>query len=143
MGILNWFRTRRQLISERNEAWMKLSILRDAIDMFETIDSLREHVHDDKLTDDIKVLPGSDIGQGKLLVSSWAAQLLAHNLYSALKQTDSPNYLTMTLIPMGEDYPIEVVVQRKGMLSPTEKATKLEAENKELKARLAALEKDA
>ena len=93
-----------------------------------TIEQLKQIMHLEPL-DEARILPGSDIGQGRLNLAHWHAKLLAGSMLDILHLNDAQNYVEMT-ISDGEQA-VLVTVQRSRGESPATKADRLE---KELKA---------
>lgn len=135
MRFLDIFKTRRRLILERDMAWNKLDHLRDMIECSDSPHELRKHLTENMEDDPPRILPGSDLGEGQLLIKHWAVSVVAHAMVDLVNAHGGENYLIMDLTdPTGRR--VEVTVRKEGGMTPHQKAKKLEKENEELREQL-------
>jgi hypothetical protein len=135
MKILDIFKTRRRLVAERDMAWNKLDQLRDMALVAESPSRFREWLRKDMDEDPPRVMPGSDLGEGRLIIKHWAVSIVAASMIDVVTEHGGENYLIMNLMaPDGRQ--VEVTLRKEGGLAPHEKAKQLEKENKELRKQL-------
>lgn len=135
MKILDIFKTRKRLILERDMAWNKLDHLRDMIECSDSPYELREHLKSNIEDDPPRIMPGSDIGKGQLMIKHWAVSVVAHAMVDLVNEHGGDNYLIMNLQdPRGRA--VEVTVRKEGGLTPHQKAKALEKENEQLRKQL-------
>ena len=136
MSLRDLLKTRRRLTEERDFAWAELDRLRCLLEGGDSLETIRAAALTGKDLDPPRILPGSDIGEGRLIIQSWAVRVLAASLVDTINSTEfADNYLVMPFVDRHGNH-IEVTIRRDGMMSPAEKATKLQRELDDLKKSL-------
>lgn len=132
---MDFFKTRRRLILERDHAWHELDKLRYLLQTTDDINLLRAAIIDGKDNDPPRVLPGSDIGRGELVIQHWAVGAFAASFIDMIDEIGAENYLIVPFTTV-DGRAIELTIRRCGMMSPHEKANALEEKCKALEAEL-------
>lgn len=131
MSVIDWFKTRRRLASERDWARDTLDRFGSAIDVVVDLDELRQFVRGEMAKQPVMVMEGSDLGRGELRLKHWSTKLLARAAMDTLDSyPGAENYITVTMTDPKTGKSIDVVFQRRepGSMTPSEKAAKLQAE---------------
>jgi hypothetical protein len=121
MSILDCFRTRKKLIRQRDLAWDQLDMTREVV-MYcaDNLGQAKHFVTGEMAKDPVRVLPGSDIGQGELIISSWGVKLLAAHFSNLLEKHGGPNFFTMTFVSPTRDDSLEITMRWGKGLTPAE-----------------------
>lgn len=130
--ILDWLKSQRRLISERDCAWDTLDRFGHALDVASDLGELRQFFSGEMAKHPVMVMEGSDIGLGNIRMKHWATKLLARAAMEILDSSPGAiNYLTVTMVDAKTGKSIDVVFQRReaGSLTPAEKAARLQKEN--------------
>jgi hypothetical protein len=79
------------------------------------------------------VLPGSDIGEGMVRISSWVGGMLAYHFGRILDGFKAENFLTIDFFNPKEGHTYTVIIQRAEGKTVTQKVAEMEKKTEKLK----------
>lgn len=134
-ALEQWEESEQELRDERDGWQREYEKLRAAIEAECTHKELRQAAGIDE-TEDGRILPGSDLGKGRINLAHWSVKVLAIVYRDYLEQEGGENYVEMQLTDPRDRVPFTVTLRRNDGETPSQKANRLQRERDRLRTEI-------